>query len=306
MALVGAVLVWHVPTRGAWPESGKSPRSLIQFVGGVSRSPGEDRRYFETQRALLRSRLVILPALERREVRELPALKRNADAVSWLQQNLQAVQLQDSELLQVSLAADCGASADDQAAIVNAVVNAYMDQVANVHSKDREARLKNLIELRQRYVEMLKERRSTLSKLLESSGVDTALASDDRKELSRLFRELRAQRVGLRLERAEAETLLARRKQATSESVRKEIGLLEERVDVVRAKEAVLDDELSRLKLETRASVTQKLDLDTLRDEISRMKETSRKIAAEAESLAGEREGAARARIIEQATPPKR
>ena len=94
-------------------ERNRVPRSHFGLSGLFegSRAPRSEVDHFETQRVLLRSNLVLNAALKQPGVSELPSIKHRTDPIAWLQQNLEAISLKDSELLQVSLAASSGASA---------------------------------------------------------------------------------------------------------------------------------------------------------------------------------------------------
>ena len=111
-----------------------------------------------------------------------------------------------------------------------------MDEVANVYTKQRSARHDKLKKLKTQYGEMLRERRDNLRKLSVYVGSHESFTSQEKKVLPRLYHDLRTQRVKLLLERAEAETLLARRKKAegaATEPVRKEIAQIEDRLAVL-------------------------------------------------------------------------
>jgi hypothetical protein len=115
----------------------------------------------------------------------------------------------------------------------------------------------------------------------------------------------------LRLEKAEVETLLARRKEAAgplSDAVRKEIARLDDRLAVAMARQKVVDQELERVSpgSPNRQLVTRrKLDLTEMTSEIAMLEESSRKVAAEVERLNVELGAPPRALTIEDATPPK-
>jgi hypothetical protein len=316
-AASGLLLSTNLPVRGAGQESVTAPRALLHIASSPAKSGladaayhGDYKRHFETQCALIRSTVVLNKALLPREVSALASIKQQGDPIAWLQQNLETTNLKDSEVLQVSLGAHSGVSKQDQATIVNAVVKAYTEEVANQYTQQRSARLDNLARLKEQYGEMLKERRSNLRKLAESLGSDALLSGFDsgfdKKELARFYHSLRAQYLNLRLDRAKAETLLARRKQGegdATEPVRKEIARLEDRLAVLSAREKVLDDELRRVSHEMRGVTSQVLDRDALKDEISQMEDTFRKISAELEALRVELGGIPRVRIIEEAIP---
>ncbi|MFI5455697.1 MAG: hypothetical protein ACHRXM_09625 [Isosphaerales bacterium] len=317
LALIAAgsgLFVWNLPTRGAGPESGKRPRALLQIASHpprvmVSNVDGLDdyKRFFETQCIVIRSNLVLNAALRPPEVSKLPSIRQRTDPIAWLQQNLEAIRLKDSEVLQVSLAATSGASTADQAAIINAVVKAYMDEVVDVYTKRRVVRHDQLKKLKRQYEEMLKERRDNLRKLSQTVASDQ-LTSQEKEVLPRLYHDLRTQRVKLLLERAEAEALLARRKKAEgarSEPVRKEIAQIEDRLAVLIARQKVLDEELSRVKLEMREVTDQQLDLEALKDDVTLMQESARKVGAEVEALTIELQAPPRIRVLDEAIPPR-
>ena len=115
---------------------------------------------------------------------------------------------------------------------------------------------------------LLREHRESLRNLSSHLGYDDPLKALKKEALPRLYQDLRIQRVKLRLERAEAETLLARRKgvpgAATDQVRSKEIAQLEDRLDVLNAGQKVLDEELQRIERpshDPRGTADQNVDL---------------------------------------------
>jgi hypothetical protein len=185
-----------------------------------------------------------------------------------------------------------------------------MDEVVNLDRKLRRERYDRLRKIRSAYAENLRERRDMLHKLSSSAERDDRLAGLRKESLPRLYHELRSQQVKLRLERVEAETLLARRKRAegaATEPARKEMAQVEDRLAVAMAQEKVLDQELERVAHELREDAGQTLNsglsLRALEDEIAQMKEAARKVAAEVEALNLELDAPPRIRLIEEAAP---
>jgi hypothetical protein len=322
-AVGGGLLVGSLPTLRAAQESGKSPRASLQIarhpprVSFLAVEPGRSsddsienyQRYLTTQGTLIKSRLVLDAALQDRGVSQLPSIKSRPDPIAWLQQNLEVTNLKDTEILQVSLAPGFGASGSDQAAIINAVVRAYINEVANVDVKRRTDRYNQLRKIKEQYAEILHERRETLRKRSTSSGRGESLTALAKDALPRLYHDLRTQRVKLRLERAEAETLLARRKEvpgsATDPVRSKEIAQIEDRLAVLSAGQKVLDEELEQASNEMRGAADQSLDLKAMIDEIAQVEDASRMIGAEVEALNVELEAPARIRLIEDAVSPR-
>jgi chromosome segregation ATPase len=115
------------------------------------------------------------------------------------------------------------------------------------------------------------------------------------------------QRVQVRLERAEAETLLERRKkaaEAASDQARKEIGQIEDRLAVLNARGKVLDEETEKVRKRMIRAETDTLDLEGLKDDIAQMEASSRKVAAEIEALSVELNAPPRMRRIDDAALP--
>ncbi len=127
-----------------------------------------------------------------------------------------------------------------------------------------------------------------------------------------LYHDFRIQQVKVRIERAGAETLLARRKGdpgAATDPVRKEITQIEDRLAVLSAGQKVLDEELEGLKgvdLGIHGAAVQVLDLAAIKEDIAQMEDAARKVGAEVEALTVELSAPARIRLIDLAEVPHR
>ena len=85
----------------------------------------------------MRSRLVLDGALAKSNVSGLTSLKNKGDLVVWLQDQLEVIQIDDTELLETFLKPNSGLDARDQAVLVNEVVRSYMDEIGNRESQVR-------------------------------------------------------------------------------------------------------------------------------------------------------------------------
>jgi hypothetical protein len=267
-------------------------------------------RYLETQRALFKSRLVLDAALRAgvrdAAISQLASIKNRTNPVAWLEHNLDVTNLKDTELLQVSLRPDSDCSAQDQVAIINAVVQSYMGKVVNGEQEKRMNRLQMLKKLSDKYAEILQERRHYFRSLRDKLGGDGALIEPEKEALSRLLYDLMHERVQLILERAEAVTLLDRRKKAenaTKDPAHKEISAIEDRLAVAAARQTALERELERVRERLTRQVNT-LDLESMKEEIAQVEEARRKIVAEAESLTVELNAPPQVRVLENATLP--
>jgi capsular exopolysaccharide synthesis family protein len=184
------------------------PKILLQ-VGESSTDYGA---YQRTQLALLRSRLVLNAALKQPGVARLKVVARQIDPIEWLDKELQVDFAQGSEILRISMPGD---TAEEPMVLVNAVTQAYMDEVVDVEAKQRRERYDLLKETWNRYQETLREKRKELKRLTELAGSDNkaTIANIHQHELDRVGRaeDVLAQiRSELRSLRVEQEVLQAK------------------------------------------------------------------------------------------------
>jgi len=99
--------------------------------------------YKDTQRQQVTSPLVLTAALRDPKINTLPSVRseNNYDPVAWLQKELRVTFPGDAQIMQVSL---MGRAPTEASALVNAVVDAYMDNVVNAESVQRRVRLSEL------------------------------------------------------------------------------------------------------------------------------------------------------------------
>jgi hypothetical protein len=308
----GGYVVWKsYPTKfkahALLQVSAHQPRVLYETSEIVA---GEDyKRFQNTQLKLVKSQLVMETALQDREVRKYRMIANRVNAITWLEANLEVKFLADSEVMEIALSGD---DAIEVAGIVNAVKKAYVEEIVNVNRKQLMSRHEKLKKIAEQYSQVLKERRQTVRQLAETLGEDddSTIIEREKAELS-LSHTLGSERLKLRLDQAEAETLLARRKGApgpASDAVKKEIAQLEDRLAVITARQKVVDRELDRLSHDgsNRQPVTRrKLDLTDANREIAILEETHRKVGEEVEKLNVELGAPPRIRTIEDAAPPK-
>jgi hypothetical protein len=80
------------------------PRVLFQsHAGNPPDTELEYQRYLKTQMALLRTRFVMMSALQHDGIANLPLLKSQADPIDWLEKNLEVNSIADTEIVEVSL-----------------------------------------------------------------------------------------------------------------------------------------------------------------------------------------------------------
>jgi capsular exopolysaccharide synthesis family protein len=172
----------------------QTPRILYK----VENQGGEDyKRYQKTQVNLLRSRVVLSSALSSEGISKLPMIRDLPDQLAWLQENLEAQFLGDSELMEISLSGD---RPEDLRRIVNAVTAAFMDEIVLKEGKEKAGRLETLRKLSKTYTDMKKTRRDTIRKLAQQAG------SDDKQTLILQKQFAMEHLASLRRELAEVES----------------------------------------------------------------------------------------------------
>jgi hypothetical protein len=315
LVATSGLLIRGVPTSGADPEPEKGPRALLQVVAHApevsftkDNESADYNRYLQTQLARIKSRSVINAALQQPEVSQLAAIRKQPDPVAWLEQNLESINVNGSELVQVSLSPRSGANGNDQAAIINAIVSVYVQEVTGAEGKRQADRREKLKKIRNTYTDLLKERREHARRLTEALGKPETLSGVEQSTLAHHRERLLDQRFKLRLDRAEAETLLGRRQNAAnreSDAVRKEIAQLEDRLAILTAHEKVLQEELKEVSREQRNSTSNALDLKEMNEEVAQMEAAALTVGSELEALNIALSAPPRVRVIENATPPK-
>ncbi|GAC1463411.1 MAG: hypothetical protein NVSMB9_00880 [Isosphaeraceae bacterium] len=170
-----------------------------------------DYKVFQsTQLALVRSRLVLAAALKRPEVATLKSVRAQADPVDWLEEQIVAEFLTGSELLRLSMS---GNHSGDTAIVVNAVAEAYLDEILSKDHHEQLAAAAKLKSLQDEYNEKLTRHRASLRKLAESVGSDDkqTLALKQQFALQQLAQEkAEHQKVQLELKRSSAELSILR------------------------------------------------------------------------------------------------
>ena len=145
-----------------------------------------------TQLGLIKSPYVLMAALRKQDIANLSIVKQENDPLSWLQSELNALYINDSEIMRVSLTSKQSKEATD---LVNAVVDAYIKEVVN--KQDRERR-EISTQLAQLYASKENEVRSKRASLINLAEQLNASHSDAVKTQSTVnIQELHALRSAL-------------------------------------------------------------------------------------------------------------
>lgn len=142
-----------------------SDQPVVLFHTSETRS--DSGAFRQTQQALLKSRLVLNAALRQPKVAELSVVRAQEDPVAWLEKELKVMPAASPEILSVSLGGD---QAQQVKILVDAVVNAYMQEIVNKEQTKRQARLDHLKTIAGQYDEQLRRKRRTMRELVENVG----------------------------------------------------------------------------------------------------------------------------------------
>jgi hypothetical protein len=266
-------------------------------------APPEDRadrdEYCHTQTALARSRLVLCSALRKDEVATLPILKELADPVDWLERNVKVSFPDSPQVMQISLRAS--RHTDDLVVLVNAITQAYQQEIVEretIHRRDRLQRLKEISSTFEKNVQELRKVMQ-LRQVMVGPGDKEILASkveqhraeyeDARAELMRTRRELRRLRVqAAALERGGPKGSTESEHKAKQLKLREEIDFLQEL-----EKQLVLD--MERLARDcNQGFIKESPELPAQQRELERQEEVLKIIAKEVSLLRIEIEAGSR------------
>jgi succinoglycan biosynthesis transport protein ExoP len=209
LALPAAAGTWFLATGARYSDQAMLHVEATPptFVFKTSDTSAEERSEFttyqQTQATLIKSRFVLGAALRHPDIARLRCVVEQDDPVAWL-----------AEKLSISFTGEVmsvGLQLDDRQAVVkliNAVTDAYLNEVVNVERNRRMERHSKLRELYADYTKSLNNRRETLRKLAEAAGSNDKetlafkqqLAIERHAAAENELRRLRAQMRDARME----------------------------------------------------------------------------------------------------------
>jgi capsular exopolysaccharide synthesis family protein len=192
LGTLAGLLTWLFLPRGfeavAWLRV-RDKSGMFGASGG--RDNAEYEAYRKTQVQLIKSPFVLTSALRRPGISALSTLSDQDDPVGYLMRNVQVSAPMESEVVQVRMR---GENAKEVTQLVNAVTQAYLNDVVN---KEKSDRLQKRDTLERKYKENMAEVRASLdtyNNLAKSLGtVDSAEVATQRSLLLDHLSTLRAQ-----------------------------------------------------------------------------------------------------------------
>ena len=120
-----------------------------------------------TQKLLAQSRLVISAALRDQQVANLETMRHFENPIEWIRKRLRIMTWENTELMGIRI---CTKNPEDCVVLVNAVADAYMDEVVNLEQKTKQERLTRIDQLDLEKQNELRQERESLRELAERLG----------------------------------------------------------------------------------------------------------------------------------------
>lgn len=199
VALIAVVLAWlmlpaNFTAFALLRVAAVEPRLVFKTV----EDQGDFHTYLKTQMALLKSRFVLNAALRRPGVAELGIVRAQKHPVEWLEKAVTVDTYNSPEILRVSIAGD-----DPQAlaTLVNAVKDAYLEEVVLAERKQRIARLADLERIYQDTEKKVRQREERISSLAKQLGSGDSKALTIKQQMAlEYIAQLRREHSRLRFE----------------------------------------------------------------------------------------------------------
>ena len=156
LGTTAAALTWFFLPRGYEAVAWLRVRDKSGMFGVGGRDNAEFEAFRKTQVQLIKSPFVLTSALRRPGISNLGVFKGESDPVGWLTRHVQVSAPMESEVIQVRMR---GEDPKEVTQVVNAVTNAYINDVVNKEKTERLARRDNLD---RRYKENMAEVRKSL------------------------------------------------------------------------------------------------------------------------------------------------
>jgi capsular exopolysaccharide synthesis family protein len=163
--------------------------------------------YQRTQAAALKNRYVLNAALKKDEVKQLSMVRAQTEPITWLEEELKIEVPDGSEIINVKLS---GSEPAELVTLVNAVTQAYLQEVVNAERKQRSDRLAELDDIYNKAKEKVRIKRDTMRKRSdEAGGSNQSALTHKQLTLLTTFGELKKQHAQVRFELMRAEGRLA-------------------------------------------------------------------------------------------------
>ena len=175
------------------------PRLVFKTV----EEQGDFPTYLKTQMALIRSRFVLNAALRRPGVSELSIVRQQKVPVEWLEKAISIDTYNSPEIVRISMIGD---QPEEMAALVNAVKDAYLEEVVLAERKQRIARLSDLERIYAETEKKVRQRNERISNLAKQLGSGDSKALTIKQQMAlEYIAQLRREHSRLKFEMMRAQ-----------------------------------------------------------------------------------------------------
>ena len=177
VVLLVPLAVWFVafrtkPTATAWLQVTMREDGLVSPAESAVGIEREFEIYKGTQRELLKNPYVLVAALRKPEVNQLPIVQRaRPDEIAWLQDHLEASYPGDAEVMRVDLV---GGDAKEAVILLNAVVGAYLDVVMQKEQSERRSKYDQVCQVYRAKEEEMRKKHAALFAVAGQLGIPDA------------------------------------------------------------------------------------------------------------------------------------
>lgn len=162
--------------------------------------------YIKTQLGRIKSRFVLNAALKKDTVQGLEVVRTQSEPLMWLENEILAETSENSEFITVSM---IGTEAPGEMAIVNAVVQSYIDEVITAELKRKSQRVAELEKYFTQINEKVRLKKETVRKLADDLGTSEREALTQQQVNLRAYAgELSRQHAGLKFQVLSADAKL--------------------------------------------------------------------------------------------------
>lgn len=180
--LFGVVLAWLVvPAHYTAFVLLKISSKQSRLVFKTADEDADFYTYQRTQKALIRSRFVLNAALRRPGISGLETVHEQTFPVQWLEHALLIDSYNSPEILKISLPGD---RPKELAALVNAVKDAYLEEVVLADRKKRIARLNDLERIFEQTEEKVRQKEQRVENLAKQLGTGDAKALSFKQQMA--------------------------------------------------------------------------------------------------------------------------
>ena len=127
-----------------------------------------------TQLGLIKSPYVFMAALRKKAIANLSIVRQENDPMSWLQEELKAGYVNESEIMRVAITSKNPVEATE---LVNAIVDAYIDEVVNKQERERRAMSAQLTQIFNSKENEVRSKRASLINLAEKLSASNSEAA---------------------------------------------------------------------------------------------------------------------------------